>query len=233
MKKILTEKHWLVPISFLVVYLPGLIYAMSHNYSFPSGNLFTLLTSWFNPTEDWQSFSNVWVGILLDFIVPTSLFALAAHYSNIIENQFAKYLSVETIFVNGIVATYIVSGLEWYLIGTSGSGTSILTISFYIAFSIVILLYISTRSGLLSKGFSVLKVDRHQLANHILLLVLSAILLCLFLLVSLVSIYGYISTRQYIHFVGFGVFCVLTSLQILDRWYHRRRLIDSPRKKPG
>ncbi len=213
-----SKKPLLVPIIFVVAYLPGLIYAILHSHSFPSGNLITLLTSWFNPTEDWQSFSNVYAGIFFDFIIPLSLFLLAALYTYAVGNSLVRYLSMESIFVNGIIATYIFSGIGWYLTGTSGSGTSILFFSFSIAFIPIILFNISISVLRILKDFKTILHNFLEFAKCILPLVISIIVLVVFLAFSVVSVFGYISEKQFQHFVGFGVFSVITIGQVIDRW---------------
>ena len=98
-------RGWWVPISFLLIYLPGLIYALTHHLYFPSNNLFTLITCWFNPVEDWQSYTNLKTGIALDFIFPLVLFLFATIYLSVVRNSVKDYVSIGSVYVNGIFAT--------------------------------------------------------------------------------------------------------------------------------
>lgn len=207
-------KRWWIPISFVLFYTVGngLIYVF-YQFSYPSGNLVTFLTCWFNPSENWIVSGKKTFGIevFLNFIFVAFILFLATVYSFIQPGYTKKYATIGSIYLCGIGATYITSGLEWYFSGQSGSGTSILAFSFDLTFNVMLAFDVFNIKP-------ILRFKRREGSFKLVLIwIVVAALFVIMLSVSYVEVLDYISEKYYVHFIGLGVYTMLLFAVVLDR----------------
>lgn len=209
-------KNWWVFLSFTVVYIPGLIYALGHGPQSVSSNPVAFLTSWFNPSEDWD-ITPLRVGIILNYIIPVITLFSAEAYSNWNIFLSKRYFSIEATYIIGILTTYIMSGLGWFFSGTAGNGSSLIAFCLYATFTVKII--IDSVGGFQNRRRNV--SAKFEVTWGVFITLILAILVVPFFFVSVI---GYIAQREFNHFVGLGVFCLLSALLIADRIQYQKKL---------
>lgn len=207
--------RWWVSISFVAIYLPGLIYALRYGQASLASNSISFLTCWFNPTENWD-FNPLWIGIFLNYGWVAFLLSMSERYSRNFGYFSNRYISINAVYAFGIATTYIMSGLGWFFTNTAGSGSSLVSFSLYASFSGKLI--IDFFNWLLTW----LRTDRKDF--KITPSILFASIFALITLSSFVlSMQGYLSEGEMNHFVGLGVFSLFATTLILDRYYHNRQ----------
>ena len=122
---------------FILFYvgINGIVYLLN-GMKYPDNRDFTLITSWFNLSEDFSRiYASFYVGFAYNFISPLSIIVILEFASSGLYSWGNIYtVSVWYSFLLAIIATYLTSIYLLIYRHTSGSGTSI------IAFSLSILL---------------------------------------------------------------------------------------------
>ena len=131
-------KNWWVTVAFFTFYI--IINAAIIKFNggkYPSSNIATFLTSWFNPMED-ANYGKPYIGFLLNFGMVLFIIIIAEKYSSITYKKLGKYaISIGPVFLFSISATYVISTFNWFEYGFAGSGTSIVAFCMMITFGII------------------------------------------------------------------------------------------------
>lgn len=188
----------------------NLIFYVINGNIYPTGHLYTFLTTWFNWSENWD-YTSVRYGFLENFGLPFFFVLMAEYYSrNIQQQQTKNYLSIDAIFAVGVIATYIMTGLDWYFVSSNvagqyalGSGSSVVAFTFFVSYLLILLID------------SLILVRTHSFGNVVLK---SITLLLTFVLIGSLSLIGSIQDfSKSNHLVGLAVFCLFVLVLIVSR----------------
>ncbi len=157
------------------------------------------------------------LGIILNYIIPVITLFSAEAYSNWNIFLSKRYFSIEATYIIGILTTYIMSGLGWFFSGTAGNGSSLIAFCLYATFTVKII--IDSVGGFQNRRRNV--SAKFEVAWGVFITLILAILVVPFFFVSVI---GYIAQREFNHFVGLGVFCLLSALLIADRIQYQKKL---------
>ena len=117
--------------TFFYVGVNGIV-LLVNGFKYPVNPLFTFLTSWFNLSEDY-SYSSFYVGFSLNFLLPLGVIAFyeCCLMSSPLRGKY-YFVNVYLFFVCSIIATYVMSAINWSEFHYPGNGSSILAFSLFI-----------------------------------------------------------------------------------------------------
>ena len=108
---------------------------------YPSSNAAQFATAWFNPTENrLPIYGSVEAGLAVNFVGPLIYIVIAEYYSRNLQRTVTKrFVSIDSIFVFSVLATYTYTYLYCLINHVVGTGTSIVAFCLLLSFSAIAL----------------------------------------------------------------------------------------------
>lgn len=205
-------KKWRITLifGFFYVFVNLMFYRLNGDV-YPTNHLYTFLTTWFNWAENWD-YGNVSYGFIENFGLPLFFIWMAEYYArNIQQDPTKNYLSIDSIFAMGVIATYIMTGLDWYFLSqnikgffTLGSGSSIVAFTLFMTYLPILIID------------SVLMIRSHSFGSNIMS---STKRLLTFVLLCCLVVFGVVQDSSDMnHRVGFGIFSLFAITLMVSRY---------------
>lgn len=192
--KIDLVKKLRVPAVFLIFYIICSLFLIFLPVQVTNSDAFQFITSWFNPSEDFY-YGNLSIGLLENFILPLIYMGFILVCLVILKKRELGGLSLELSFLSGIIATYVVSGVQWAFYSGPGTGTSIVA-----ACLLTVLIPLSFATAYFIKKDRIINQPKVAIVLFIVFIGL-AIFLCFILLFSL-----FINNHSwYLHLSGIAI----------------------------
>ena len=176
--KLLTKSPISLAFCFFYLVVNTLAFLLN-GMKYPTNDLFTLLTAWFNLSEDFsRSYFNFYYGVVNNFVIVLFFIAIFDFYSrtSYLKNKF-YFISLKYSFLLGILATYfwsIYSFIDRHFVPSGTSIISFCLLLLYASYMIIEVIFISISE--FNKG-KVVSHIRHGKYLIILYVALSIVLL--------------------------------------------------------
>lgn len=197
-----------VAINALVYFINGMVYPPQSNRNF------TLITSWFNWTENYDKslYHTFLAGFAVNFLLP--LIAILGYelYSYYVQSKYTlRYIPASNSFILGIIATYILSWISYSKGEMVGSGTSILGICLFVTFIVLVLVEVIVKKYRENLWESMKETASNKIRKVILLIVPSLFAVAEIPIVKL----AYLGNSYYIvHLTGLFIYSFILFLSI-------------------
>ena len=169
--KLLTKSPISLAFCFLYLVVNSLAFLLN-GMKYPTNNLFTLLTAWFNLSEDFsRSYFNFYYGVVDNFVIVLFFIAIFDYYSrrSYLNNKF-YFISLKYSFLLGILSTYFWSIYFFIDHHFVPSGTSIISfclLLLYASYMIIEAIFISINGYNKGKEVPHIRQGKYQIILYI------------------------------------------------------------------